>query len=73
MHLTQSSPCIIERALQHQRSSTPNAMATFPDDCLPPEGFFESRQALFESINAYAKPRGYAFIIQRSIREKNGL
>ena len=47
-------------------------MATFPDDCLPPEGFFESRQALFESINAYAKPRGYAFTTKRSTRERNG-
>ncbi|KAL2126963.1 hypothetical protein VTI74DRAFT_11556 [Chaetomium olivicolor] len=48
------------------------AVASFPDDCLPPEGIFETREALFESINAYAKPRGYAFITQRSIREKTG-
>ncbi|KAL2137775.1 hypothetical protein VTI28DRAFT_8314 [Corynascus sepedonium] len=48
-------------------------MATFPDDCLPPEGFFETREALFGSINAYAKPRGYAFTTQRSVREKTGL
>ena len=38
-----------------------NAMATFPNDCLPPEGFFKSRQASYKSINLYAKPRGYAF------------
>ncbi|KAL2259431.1 hypothetical protein VTK26DRAFT_6895 [Humicola hyalothermophila] len=31
------------------------------NDCLPPEGFFETREALYQSINAYAKPRGYAF------------
>ena len=47
-------------------------MATFPDDCIPPEGFFESRKALFESINLYAKPQGYAFITRRSTWEKNG-
>ena len=47
-------------------------MATFADDCLPPEGHFESRQALFEAINLWAKPRGYAFITQRSAKEKNG-
>ena len=47
-------------------------MATFPDDCLPPEGFFESRQTLYESINAYAKPRGYAFTTQRSTKGDNG-
>jgi len=47
-------------------------MATFADDCLPPEGFFESRNALFESINSYAKPRGYAFTTQRSFRRPGG-
>jgi len=57
------------------------AMA-FPTDCLPPayskkkaknylppEGYFESREALFVSINAWAKSRGYEFTTQRSIRE----
>ncbi|KAL2888806.1 putative Mutator-like element transposase [Ceratocystis lukuohia] len=47
-------------------------MAAFLNDCLPPEGFFESRKALFESINSYAKPRGYAFTTQRSVCERNG-
>ena len=45
-------------------------LTIFPDDCLPPEGFFESREALFESINAYARPRGYAFTTGRSTTEK---
>ena len=48
------------------------AMATFSDDCLPPEGFFEIRNALFELINAYAKPRGYIFTTQRSIHGPSG-
>ncbi|KAJ0132750.1 hypothetical protein HZ326_24184, partial [Fusarium oxysporum f. sp. albedinis] len=26
----------------------------FPGDCLPPEGEYESREALFEAINAWA-------------------
>ncbi|KAL2258772.1 hypothetical protein VTK26DRAFT_7795 [Humicola hyalothermophila] len=47
-------------------------MGDFPDDCLPPESYFESREALFESINSWAKPRGYAFTTQRSTKEKNG-
>ena len=47
-------------------------MATFLDDCLPPEGFFETRDALFELINAYVKPRGYAFITQRLIHGPSG-
>jgi len=48
------------------------ATATFPDDCLPPEAVYESREALFESINLWAKTRGYAFVTQRSTKEKNG-
>jgi hypothetical protein len=47
-------------------------MATFPGDCLPPERYSESRQALFELINAWAKPRGYAFTTLSSTKEKNG-
>lgn len=47
-------------------------MATFPDDCLPPEGHFESRQALFDSINSWAKTRGYAFCTLRSSAAMNG-
>jgi hypothetical protein len=44
----------------------------FPDDCLPPEGEYESREALFEAINAWAATRGYAFITGRSTKEKTG-
>ncbi len=47
-------------------------MADFPDDCLPPEGFFDSRSALFESIIKYAMQRGYAFTTGKSTTEKNG-
>jgi hypothetical protein len=36
-------------------------MATFAADCLPPKGFYESCQALYEPINSYVKLRGYAF------------
>jgi hypothetical protein len=46
--------------------------ALFPGDCLPPEGEFESREALFEAINAWAATRGYAFITGRSTKEKTG-
>lgn len=42
----------------------------FPADCLPPEGEFESRDALFAAINAWAAPRGYAFTTGRSTRKK---
>lgn len=40
--------------------------ATFPDDCLPPERNYESRDALFAAINAWAAPRGYAFTTGKS-------
>ncbi|KAL9570411.1 hypothetical protein ACKAV7_005419 [Fusarium commune] len=41
------------------------------DDILPPEGQYESREKVREAINAWARPRGYAFSIQRS-RTDNG-
>ncbi len=44
----------------------------FPDDYLSSEGFFESCRALFESINMYAKLRGYVFTIGKSTIEKTG-
>jgi hypothetical protein len=48
------------------------AAVTFPNDCLPPEAIYESREALFKAINAWAKTRGYAFTTQRSTKEKSG-
>ena len=48
------------------------AFTIFPDDYLPPEGFLKSRKALFESINTYARPRGYAFTTGKSTTEKTG-
>ncbi|KAL2104883.1 hypothetical protein VUR80DRAFT_9410 [Thermomyces stellatus] len=39
-----------------------DSAASFPDDCLPPECDYESRDALFKAINAWAAPRGYAFL-----------
>ena len=50
-----------------QRSGT-----SFPDDCLPPENEYESRDALYESVNAWAATRGSAFISGRSTRERSG-
>lgn len=45
---------------------------SFPDDCLPPECNYESRDSLAKAINAWAAPRGYAFVTGRSTREKTG-
>ncbi len=53
-------------------SSFANRLLVFPDDCLPPEGEYESRDALFQAINAWAATRGYAFKIGRSKKEKGG-
>jgi hypothetical protein len=47
-------------------------MATFPDDCLPPESVYESREVLFKAINNWALTRGYAFTIGRSTKAKSG-
>jgi hypothetical protein len=48
------------------------AQATFPDDELPPEGTYDSREALLAAINEWAAPRGYAFITGRSSRLTSG-
>jgi hypothetical protein len=48
------------------------AVTSFPDDCLPPERDYESRDALFASINAWAVIKGYAFTTGRSTKEKTG-
>ncbi|KAL2889052.1 mutator-like element transposase [Ceratocystis lukuohia] len=47
-------------------------ISQFPDDILPPEGIYESREALFAAANAWAKPRGYAFTTGKSKKTKNG-
>ncbi|KAF4341536.1 hypothetical protein FBEOM_4532, partial [Fusarium beomiforme] len=38
----------------------------FPDDVLPPEGDFPSRKDLVTAINAWARERGYAFLVKNS-------
>lgn len=39
---------------------------------LPPQQNYDSKEALFISINTWAMARGYAFISRRSTKEKNG-
>ncbi|KAJ0127392.1 hypothetical protein HZ326_29503 [Fusarium oxysporum f. sp. albedinis] len=39
----------------------------FTDDVLPPEGQYSSREEIRTAINAWAGPRGYAFVIGRRI------
>jgi hypothetical protein len=39
---------------------------------LPPLATYPSKKALFEAIQSWSKPRGYAFIVQRSKRLGNG-
>jgi hypothetical protein len=36
------------------------AVTSFPEDCLPPERDYESRDALFQAINTWALPRARA-------------
>ena len=40
-------------------------------DCLPNEQIYQSREALVEAVNQWAKPRGYALITRRSHRAKS--
>ncbi|OAQ58241.1 transposase-like protein [Purpureocillium lilacinum] len=46
--------------------------SAFADDALPPEGVYDSREALFKAINEWAKPRGYAFTTGKSSKTPNG-
>ena len=48
------------------------AASRFPDDCLPPEQEYESRESLYAAINAWAAPRGYAFVTERSKKTSSG-
>ncbi|KAL2019069.1 hypothetical protein VTK56DRAFT_10100 [Thermocarpiscus australiensis] len=48
------------------------AVTSFPNDCLPPEGDYKSKDALFASINAWAATKGYAFTTGRSTKERSG-
>jgi len=48
-------------------------MEQFPSDCLPPEAIYPSRDNLFQAINGWAKPRGYAFTTARSSKARSGL
>ncbi|KAG6980171.1 Misshapen-like kinase 1 [Fusarium oxysporum f. sp. albedinis] len=47
-------------------------MDQFPEDCLPPEHTYASRDDLFQAINDWASPRGYAFVTGRSNKSKSG-
>ena len=44
----------------------------FPADCLPPEGEYGTRDAVFKALNAWAAARGYAFVTGRSHNETSG-
>ncbi|KAF5962904.1 transposase [Fusarium bulbicola] len=44
----------------------------WPDDVLPPEAVYTSREALLADINKWAKARGYTFITRRTTHTANG-
>jgi hypothetical protein len=55
-----------------------HAMASLPPEaprppCLPPEAVYDSREALLQSINAWAALNGCAFVTGRSKRESGKL
>src|ERR1700722_12479398 len=52
----------------------PSPPPTDPSDALslPPLATYPSKEALFEAIQSWSKPRGYAFTTTRSIRMRNG-
>ncbi|KAF4460349.1 transposase, partial [Fusarium albosuccineum] len=44
----------------------------FPDDILPPEKQYNSREEVYAAINDWASTRGYAFSVGRSRKTANG-
>jgi hypothetical protein len=48
------------------------AQAVFPDNVLPSEGVYDSRESLLAAINCWAKPRGYAFTAGKTSKTPNG-
>lgn len=44
----------------------------FSEDCLPPEHEYCSRDVLNAAINAWAAPRGYAFVTGKSKKTQSG-
>uniref|UniRef100_A0A093VCL6 Protein FAR1-RELATED SEQUENCE 5 n=1 Tax=Talaromyces marneffei PM1 TaxID=1077442 RepID=A0A093VCL6_TALMA len=53
-------------------TSTVNVLEGFSSDILPPEGDFNSRKAVFDYVNSWAKPRGYTFTTGKSSKTSNG-
>lgn len=53
-------------------ASNDEPLLSFPDDLLPPEGQYNSRDAVYSAINNWASTRGYAFAIQRSQKSVSG-
>lgn len=44
----------------------------FPHDCMPREDSYNSRDEVYAALNAWAAPRGYAFVVGRSRKRSNG-
>ena len=66
------SPLIAAPSFRTMPTALPAVSATIaqrPRDVemsLPPQGLYDSREALFRAIQAWAQPRGYAFISGKS-------
>ncbi|KAF5245198.1 hypothetical protein FAUST_1853 [Fusarium austroamericanum] len=45
---------------------------SFPDDILPPECIYPSRKDLVTAINAWARDRGYTFVVKNSWKTASG-
>jgi hypothetical protein len=61
-----SPPLVSPPLVSPPTDASNNALA------LPPLATYPSKEALFEAIQSWAKPRGYAFTISRSSRLKSG-
>lgn len=53
-------------------ASTFRQPTSFPDDCLPTEGDYKSRDELVAAIKIWAASRGYVFITRKSTTKTSG-
>ena len=61
---------IVEQSISMVPPPIPTASIQHNSMPLPPEAQYPSKEALFEAIQAWAKPYGYAFSIGRSIKRE---
>jgi hypothetical protein len=69
-HLPSPSPLPPSPPLLPALLPTPNTSTTLEPLACPPLAIYSTREALFQAIQSWSKPRGYAFTVGKSLRKK---